>query len=239
MARFSSNVSIFARRVVPITYWLLAMYARVAVRIYFPRMTVTGLANVPKRGPVIVVSNHVNSADPCLLVGVLRRRTVVMAHAGLFWLPFGALLMHLLGALRVKGRGIDVDALREATRALERGLAVVVFPEGERSRTGALVNGQPGTALLAYRADATIVPVAITGTAHVSWPWVFVRPFLGPKVTVRFGEPFRLPPAGQPAARTARAGIDVVMRHIAELLPPELRGEYGEPVAPTGELEPG
>jgi 1-acyl-sn-glycerol-3-phosphate acyltransferase len=235
MMRSSSSQGFFGRYVVPATYCLLAMFARVAVRIYFPRTAVEGLDSVPRRGPLIIVSNHVNNADPCLLIGVLRRRAVFMANAGLFRRPFGAALMHLLGALRVEGRGAGADALRAATQALRRGLAVVVFPEGERSRTGALIKGQPGAALLACRTGATIVPVAIAGTEHISWPWVLLRPFLGPRVTIRFGEPFRLPPAGGPEAPAARAGIDAVMCRIAALLPPEYRGEYRQAVAASGD----
>jgi 1-acyl-sn-glycerol-3-phosphate acyltransferase len=150
-------------------------------------------------------------------------------------MPLSALLMHLLGAVRVEGRGTDAAALRRAMDALERGVGVVVFPEGERSRTGGLMKGQPGAALLANRAHAPIVPVAITGTERVSWPWVLLLPFLGPAVDVCFGEPFTLAPAKEldtAAAAGARTGTDAVMRHIALLLPPEYRGEYRESAPP-------
>jgi 1-acyl-sn-glycerol-3-phosphate acyltransferase len=217
-----------ARYVVPVTYRLATAFARVAVRVYFPRLSVSGLEHVPRQGAVIIAPNHLNNLDPCLLFAILPRRGVFLAHSGLFDVAPSRLLMTLVGAVPVRNEGIDVDALRGATQALSRGLALVVFPEGERSRTGALVEGQAGAALLALRAGVPIVPVAISGTGPVAWPWVFARPFLGPRISVHFGEPFTLAAGDERGARAARAGIDVIMRRIAALLPPERRGAYGD-----------
>jgi 1-acyl-sn-glycerol-3-phosphate acyltransferase len=228
-----SRQSFVARYVVPVTYRLATAFARVAVRIYFPRLAVSGLEHVPRQGPVIIAPNHLNNLDPCLLFAILPRRGVFLAHRGLFDVAPSALLMTLVGAVPVRNEGIDIEALRGARQALARGLAVVAFPEGERSRTGALVEGQAGAALLALRGSVPIVPVAISGTGPVGWPWVFARPFLGPRISVHFGEPFTLAGGDERGARAARAGIDVIMRRIAALLPPERRGAYGDAGAPS------
>jgi 1-acyl-sn-glycerol-3-phosphate acyltransferase len=215
-----------SRVVIPVTYALLAAFAHVAVRVYFPRMRVSGLDNVPGRGGVIVAANHLDFADPCLLIGLLPRRAVFLTTRAMYGWPLVGLLPRLLGALPVDTSGPDVELLRDAERELHRGLALVIFPEGERSRRHALQKGLPGAALLACRTGVPIVPVAITGTERVSWPWVLLRPLLGPPVSVRVGAPFHLPATDRADARAAKEGIEIVMRRIAELLPPAYRGEY-------------
>jgi 1-acyl-sn-glycerol-3-phosphate acyltransferase len=214
----------------PVTYGALAIFARVAVRVYFPRMTVTGAANIPRGGGLIIVSNHLDYADPGVLMANIPRRAVFLAMRDLFDWPVVGLLPRLLGALPIDARRGDVGSLRAALRVLDQGLAVVVFPEGERSKTGGLQHGFAGAALLAYHAGAPIVPAAITGTERVSWPWVLLRPLLGPSVTVRFGAPFRLAPVERIDTRAADAATGVIMHHIAELLAPAYRGAYGEAV---------
>lgn len=187
---------------------------------------------MPRRGGLIIVSNHLDYADPGVLLGHIPRRAVFLAMRDLFNWPLLGVLPRLLGALPVDPHPAEIGSLRAALRALDRGLAVVVFPEGERSRTGVLQPGSAGAALLAYHADVPLVPVAITGTDRLSWPWVLLRPFLGPRVTVRFGTPFRLARAKTLDRRAADAGTDVIMHHIAELLPPACRGVYSDELGP-------
>jgi len=121
--------------------------------------------------------------------------------------------------------------LREAQRVVNSGLCLLMFPEGTRSRDRQLHPGFPGTALVAYRTGAPIIPVAITGTETIPWPWVFVRPFIGPRVTVRIGKPFFPPKADRITAQAAKDATDEIMLHVAELLPEEYRGTYREAVA--------
>jgi 1-acyl-sn-glycerol-3-phosphate acyltransferase len=227
--RYASNRPSFAERwVVPVTYRCLAIFARVAVHLYLPRVSVTGVQGVPRRGGLIIVSNHLDYADPGVLLANIPRRAVFLAMRDLFDWPVVGLLPRLLGALPVDPLRTDIGSLRAARRALDQGLALVVFPEGERSKTGGLQRGFAGAALLAYHADVPIVPVAITGTERLSWPWVLLRPFLGPRVAVRFGTPFRLAPVERVDTRAADAGMGVIMHHVAELLPPAYRGVYGD-----------
>ena len=62
----------------------------------------------------------------------------------------------------------------------------------------------------------------------IPWPWLFVRPFIGPRVAVRFGKPFYPPKVDRVTSAAAKAATDDIMLHVAELLPEAYRGEYRE-----------
>ncbi|HTN81716.1 MAG TPA: maleylpyruvate isomerase family mycothiol-dependent enzyme [Acidimicrobiales bacterium] len=98
--------------------------------------------------------------------------------------------------------------------------AVLIAPEGRESRTGALETGQGGAAFLAQRANVSIVPVALTGTA-----WNSILPawrrLKRPCVTLTFGQPYQLP-----GGLRREAAIEIVMRRIAALLPAQYQGVY-------------
>lgn len=215
-------------RIAPFSYWGVVWFIRLCMFLYTRSITVEGLANVPKSGGVILASNHLNNADPCIIPGVMKRRIVSMAKKEMFRWPVISLIFRFIGAFPVDRQGADLAALREAQNVVNSGLMLLMFPEGTRSRDHKLHPGFPGSALIAYRTGAPIVPIAITGTEHLSWPWLFVRPFLGPRVTVRIGEPFHLPEAKRVNAEAARTGTDVLMRKIAALLPESYRGAYAD-----------
>jgi 1-acyl-sn-glycerol-3-phosphate acyltransferase len=215
-------------RFTPFAYAGIAFGARLAAYLYFPRLRVLNAQGVPRGEGVLIVSNHIDFADPWLLLAVVPRRSIFLAMRKLFSWPVVGLLARLIGALPVRDDGPALEVTRTTLRALRGGGAVVVFPEGERSRTPGLLPASSGAALLAYRSGCAVVPVAIMGTERVSWPGTLLRPLLGPKITVRFGEPFRLPPVERLDTATLKEGTDVIMRRLAALLPAAYRGVYGE-----------
>jgi 1-acyl-sn-glycerol-3-phosphate acyltransferase len=218
-------------RVVPVSYWAVVWFIRLCLLLYVKGPVVEGLENMPRKGGAIIVSNHLNNADPCVLPGIMPRRIVFMAKKEWFGNPLGATLFRLIGAFPVDRHSADLGALREATRVVNDGLPLLMFPEGTRSKDRQLHQGFPGTALIAYRTGAPIVPVAITGTETISWPWVFVRPFMGPRVVVRIGKPFYPPKAERITSQAAKDATEDIMRHVAELLPEQYRGAYRDAVA--------
>jgi 1-acyl-sn-glycerol-3-phosphate acyltransferase len=219
------------KRIVPFSYWAIVWFIRLCMLLYVRSTTVKGLEHVPKIGGVILVSNHLNNADPCIIPGVTKRRIVSMAKKEMFRWPVISWLFKFIGAFPVDRQGADLGALREAQKVVNDGLMLLMFPEGTRSRDCQLHRGFPGTALVAYRTGAPIVPVAVTGTEHLKWPWLFVRPFLGPRVTVTFGEPFYPPATERITTQAAREATDIIMTRVAALLPESYRGEYREAVA--------
>jgi len=189
------------------------------------RREVVGLENVPRRGPVILASNHVNLLDPPLLAVLLPRRIVYMGKIELWKTPIIGPLYGLVGFIPVQRFGADVAALRKAEKTLQQNQVLGMFPEGTRSRKPGLGKGQPGTAIIALRSGAPIVPVAVSGTAGVAVPRSFFRLT---RVRVVFGKPFELPKDRRLSTELVQQCTERIMKEIAVLLPEEYRGVYAE-----------
>jgi 1-acyl-sn-glycerol-3-phosphate acyltransferase len=195
-------------------------------------------------GPLLIVSNHVSNADPPLIGSFMtpalgRRIHWLGKQEALDWpiVGWGIARNAVIGVRRGEA---DVDAFRAAKRVLDEGHVLCVFPEGTRSPGGALQEAKDGTAILALRTGARIVPVGVAGTIRM-WPRGQKLPHPGASIALRVGEPFSLPAAGTGAARKTAQGAATVeiMRRIALLLPPGQRGFYAgaaeAPDAPPGD----
>jgi 1-acyl-sn-glycerol-3-phosphate acyltransferase len=127
----------------------------------------SGWGNVPKSGPLLLVSNHQSMFDP-VLVGLSSRRYLsYLARKNLFDQPLLAPLIRSLNAIPID-RGLGKDGIQAVLAALEQGQAVLVFPEGERTPTGEVLPLKPGVSLLIKKVSCPIVPVGIAG-AFAAW----------------------------------------------------------------------
>ena len=187
---------------------------------------VSGKANVPKQGPLIIVANHLSNVDPPLLATSLPRRIVFMAEEELFRHPILGPLSRGWRAFPINRDKLDREALRQADQVVRQGLALGLFPEGTRSSTAKLQQGYTGAALIALRSGCQILPVGISGAEDFNkLGFVFHRP----KVTVNIGKPFTLPVHGGRMTKEQLApAADMMMKKIAELLPESYRGYYAD-----------
>lgn len=211
-------------------FYFIIGHAMATVVATFGRYQVTGKERVPRSGPLIVVANHLNNADPPLLGGAIPRRLRFMAKQELFDGRFG-FIMRWYDAFPVRRFEADMAALRQAGVILKEGGALAMFPEGHRSHGEGMGEAFPGTALIALRSGATLLPVAITGTERITTPKVLLQ---HPPIRVTIGEPFTLPPADRIGKEQVQAGTEEIMRRIAALLPPSYRGVYSEGRAGRG-----
>jgi 1-acyl-sn-glycerol-3-phosphate acyltransferase len=198
------------------------------VLLLLTRWRVRGRDNIPGEGPLLIVANHLNLADPPLLSVSLSRKVVFMAKEELFRSRFSGYFVRSFGAFPVHRGQMDREALRQAKRVLADGLALVMFPEATRSRNAQLQSAFPGSALIALRSGVPILPVGITGTEKIEGvAWILRRPV----ITVNIGHPFYLPSVNSRLTRVEMTKLtNFIMERIAELLPPEYRGNYAREI---------
>jgi glycerol-3-phosphate dehydrogenase (NAD(P)+) len=191
------------RGVNPLVYWVARSVLQPFFLVYF-RMKRIGMEHIPKEGALIIASNHRSFMDPWVIGMMLRRPVYYVAKTELFQRRYVAWLLSSLGAFPVdRGQG-DRDAMDAARRILERGDVVVIFPEGTRTRPGALGAPKRGVGRLALETGAPIVPVALIGTEAVRKGWR-IRPH---KVRIRAGRPLRFPQVDEPSPALARGVTD-------------------------------
>jgi 1-acyl-sn-glycerol-3-phosphate acyltransferase len=177
------------------------------------RLEVRGMENVPPEGQgVLLASNHQSFLDPVTVGVPLRREINPVARQSLFEFPLFRALIRYLNAFPIQRSTADMAAVREGIRRLRRGDALVLFPEGTRTRDGSIGRITPGFALIAQKARVPIVPVLIDG-AFKCWPRGNLLPRPG-RMSVTFGAP--ITPAEQ-AGRGSRETAALLKERLTHL----------------------
>ncbi len=177
-------------------------------------------------GPVIYVCNHLANLDPPIVASVLPRRALFLAKRELFSNPMFSFLLKGWGAYPVSRYSADAQALLWVRAMLEIGRAVVMFPEGTRSRNlQGLKKGHVGTAWAAAQSGATLVPIGMYGTDDMQ----NVLKVLMPIATIRMsvGEPFKVNSNVDHRTDLQRTTTEIMFR-VAMQLPEERRGMYAD-----------
>jgi 1-acyl-sn-glycerol-3-phosphate acyltransferase len=193
-------------RIPPLIWPFFHLFARFVVRLFAPRFRSTGRHHLPARGPILLAPNHTSDADPTLMVAAMRLRGWYMAKQEI-WDDFP-----LVGAFITRIQAFPVDtsrndraALQFALELLQSGETLVIFPEGECSRTGELQELEPGALMIALRAGVPIIPVGIAHATKIL-PYAQLRPrFTLAPVRVHFGEPIYFDDLSELPRREQRA----------------------------------
>jgi 1-acyl-sn-glycerol-3-phosphate acyltransferase len=205
----------------PILYHALRWFGIFVFHIV-ARIRLRGLYNVPSSGAFIIASNHLSWTDIPLIPLHLRHKVVYMAKEEYFKNPKMRWIVRFLGSFPVKRGEGDRQALRAAEEQLKKGLIVIIFPEGTRSRVHTLAKAHAGMGMIALRTGVPVVPVAIWGSENA------LKKF-GAPITISYGQPIIFKPKGKKITREdIDEATETVMRKIAEMLPPEYRGVYSE-----------
>ncbi|HEX4831237.1 MAG TPA: lysophospholipid acyltransferase family protein [Trebonia sp.] len=205
-------------------YWVVKYTLGVGLKMVF-RPWSRGRRHVPRRGPVILASNHLSFSDHFFGPLPLPRKVVFLAKSEYFTKPgFTGLLSKAFfygtGQIPIDrtGGAASDRALRSGLRVLAAGNVLGIYPEGTRSRDGKLHKGRTGVARLALESRAPVVPCAMIGTFQFL-PSGSNRPNVKIRPGVIFGEPLEFSRFyGQEGDRDAlRAVTDEVMRAIHKL----------------------
>jgi len=191
---------------------------RLTARIMFTatRVKVTGRENFPRSGPLLVCANHISTADPPLIgLNMPRNPVYFLAKKELFKNGFFGKILKGCGTIPLNRSGVSGGSIKLSQSILSKGGALIIFPEGKRNPEAKLNTALPGAAYLASTFGVPILPVAVTGTETIKGKWWFLKRHLTAE--------------GEKPARDDLAGHgDRIMAAIAELLPPEYRGVYGD-----------
>jgi 1-acyl-sn-glycerol-3-phosphate acyltransferase len=192
--------------------------SRAIVRTYarlWHRITILGEERIPATG-IFIASSHGSYLDPPLLGSYAGpHRVSFIAKRELRDWPLIGRWMVACRTLFIRRGGVNRELEEQAIQLAQDGGCVCVFPEGTRTRTGALGTGKAGVGKLFLRTGIPVVPAYIDGNFRAYPPGgVFPRPV---KLTIRYGEPLTFPLTENPAKEQCQQAVDAVMAAITRL----------------------
>lgn len=192
------------------------------------RLDVDGLEHVPTDGPLLVAANHSSHADSIALGLAMRTREITfLGDEGLQRTPLVGRHLHRFGMVPVQRGTGDAGAVDQLVELLADGRAVVVYPEGSRTRTGEVHRPRSGVARIAAATGVPVLPVGLAGTAAL-WPVGRPPRLRGGRVRVRFGEPLSAPSG----TRAERRTFGLVLHDRLSELSGAPRADHFAPVGP-------
>ncbi len=179
----------------------------------FAPLKVYGKDRIPRAGGLVLALNHVSWFDIPVFATLCPRRIAYVAKAEAHAVPGLGQLMRGFGTLSVRRGESDREAVRLARDAVRRNLALGMFVEGTRQRSGTPGEAKPGAALVAIQEGVPVVPGAVYGTFE--WRFGNFHP-----VSVAWGEPMRFDhlPRNARGYREATAEIEAEIRRLWEFL---------------------
>jgi 1-acyl-sn-glycerol-3-phosphate acyltransferase len=187
---------------------------------------------VPSQGPVILASNHASYLDPTLVGAALNRAIHYLAREDLFSMPLMGWVLHRLYVVPVDREGGGARGLKAILDRLHAGAAIILFPEGTRTRDGLIQRARAGIGLTVIKSSCPVVPVRVFGTfeaygRHMRFP----QPR---RIAVKFGVPMDFSELRAEARVCSKVRLkaiyqqaaDEIMAAIAKLQPHEDKHEF-------------
>jgi 1-acyl-sn-glycerol-3-phosphate acyltransferase len=208
----------------PFAYKLGWHFFRAVFRFYFG-WRVYNPERVPLSGPVILAANHASYIDPPLVGSGIKRAINYLARENLFdILVIGWILRHWL-VVPVDREGGGAKGLKAILDRLLKGQAIILFPEGTRTRTGQLQSARSGIGLTVIKSAAPVIPVRVFGTFEAyGRDRRLPRPH---RVAVKYGRPLLFTELRAEAKTCAKPRLKEIYQQVAD-----------EIMAAIAELEP-
>jgi 1-acyl-sn-glycerol-3-phosphate acyltransferase len=192
-------------------------------------ITITGAKNIPFKQPYMVTFNHISLYDPPFILACWPEMLEILGASNVWRKPFQGQLAWLYYGIQVHRGEYDRVVFDKALSVLASGRPLLMSPEGGRSHITALRRAKPGLAFIIEKANVPVIPVGIVGTTDD----FFARSIRGkrPVLEMHIGKPFHLPAltgTGDERRESRQRNADLVMAHIAGLLPEHYRGVYAD-----------
>jgi len=212
-------------------------FRRWALRTIFRRIfhilcdiKVVGKENIPTDGAYIIAHNHISLFEPPFILTFWPIPPEAIGGADIFDRPGQKIMVRAYGTIPVHRGKYDRKVIEIMLDLLEQRKPLMIAPEGSRSHTPGLQRALPGVAYLMDQAKVPVLPVGIVGSTRD----LLKRAFRAerPRLEMRIGEMFELPPItgkGKTRRQSRQTNADLVMQHIADLLPEDYRGIYNNP----------
>jgi len=190
------------------------IYQLVSKLLVFPiykfvfRGCLIGRENIPQKDSFIVVSNHGSLLDPPLLGHALGRNISFMAKAELFKIPLLGFIIKACGAYPVKRGIVDKNTIKTACKKLSNDNCIGIFIDGKRQKNGRVNKPKQGAALLAFKNQKLLLPVAIVNS-HRLVRFKFFFPLFS-KIVIKVGKPV------QPPQSSSRDELNLVTMHLKD-----------------------
>ena len=220
---------------IPFRIQVNRLWLRFGIRTLFKilgSVKVTGKENIPLGTPYVIAMNHISIFDPPLVVCFWPEQPEVIGAADVFEKKGQGTIVSLYGVIPVHRGTYDRTLLEKILVILKTGRPLVIAPEGGRSHEPAMHQAMPGVGYIIEHAGVPVIPVGLVGTTDDFWQRSKLY-WRGrgekPQLEMRIGKPIHFPAINEKGAERREArqkNADLVMRHIAGLLPPEYHGAY-------------
>tara|TARA_Y100001970_G_C14171413_1_gene824401 strand:+ start:640 stop:1362 length:723 start_codon:yes stop_codon:yes gene_type:complete len=215
----------------PRPYWVqyLSTYIIFFLGLFVGKIKVRGRRNIPKKGPIVLASNHFGYFDPFLLVHGIRKPIDFIMQKELGIEPHFLFAPMIYGAIMIDRNKVGPSTIKESLKSIKNGKILGIFPEGGIT-SPVLTKAKPGAIYLASVSKATILPVSIRG-ASKAWENIFkgVRSRIYINIGKPFG-PFDIKGTKDEKTFKLERSSKELMCRIAALLPKDKQGEFlGDP----------
>ena len=197
-------------------YFQKIIYQLVSKVIIFPiyklifRGNLIGRENIPKESSFILVSNHGSLLDPPLLGHAIGRNISFMAKSELFRIPLLGFIIKSCGAYPVKRGIVDKKTIKIACDKLSRNNCIGIFIDGTRQKDGRVNKPKKGAALLSFKNQKMLLPVAIINSHRLVRLKFFIPIFT--KIVIKVGKPIN------PPKDLSKNSLSIVTNYLQETI---------------------
>ncbi len=185
------------------------------------------LRSVPSKGPMILVSNHVNFLDaPIGFTYLYPRPLISLVKTETFESPLFRFLFNTWGSIPVNRGTADFEALGKCIDSLKQEKLLVIAPEGTRTNDGKLIQAHTGIVIIAIKSKSPILPIAQVGAEKFHPNFKRLK---RTHISIKVGQPFLIKTSNSYPSKEERQKIaDEIMYQLAKLMPEEYRGYYSD-----------